>query len=471
MRLEVKVSVEDEVVRSPGFLREVVESAPVAMIMVDREGLVVLVNAEAEGLFGYPRSELLGESIERLLPTRFRQAHPSLRRAFFEAPEAREMGVGRELFGLRKDGSEFPIEIGLRPISAGGNRFVLSAIVNISQRRLLESRFRATVESSPTAMVMVDQTGEIVLVNAETEKLFGYTRLELLGAPIETLVPHRFRSSHPQLRGGFRMLPEARRMGAGRDLYALRKDGSEFPVEIGLNPVTTEEGLFVLSAIVDITDRKRNAHDLQVALREKTILLNEIHHRVKNNLQIISGLLQLQASQCNLPEVRQLLAQSESRVRSMAILHELLYEGRDFSHIRLDNYFRRLAQLLWTSYLGEHGEVNLISNLDPVSIDLNRAIPAGILVNELLTNCLKHARARTVTLTLNYDPQTDIVVTSVSDDGVGLPPGFELESQKSLGMTLATQLAEQVGSRLQVVPTNSGACFRWEYVLTQEVQL
>src|ERR1051325_7049674 len=120
------------------------------------------------------------------------------------------------------------------------------------------ARLTAIIESAPTAMVMVDSAGAIVLVNAETEKLFGYSRQELLGQSVERLVPERFRSPHPHFRVQFFTSPEARRMGAGRDLFGLRKDGSEFLVEIGLNPIQTDEGLFVLSAIVDISERKRS---------------------------------------------------------------------------------------------------------------------------------------------------------------------------------------------------------------------
>src|SRR5215831_6847348 len=117
--------------------------------------------------------------------------------------------------------------------------------------------FRLAVEASPSAMVMADEEGKIVLVNTQTEKLFGYLREELIGQPLEILVPDDLRGGHPQLRKGFSLQPEVRPMGAGRDLFARRKDGSQVPVEIGLNPIPTEQGTWVLSAIVDISERKR----------------------------------------------------------------------------------------------------------------------------------------------------------------------------------------------------------------------
>ncbi|HEU0122738.1 MAG TPA: PAS domain S-box protein [Bryobacteraceae bacterium] len=459
-------------IQSPTLLREIVESAPVAMVMIDRAGLIVLVNAEAEALFDYNRSELLGQSVEILIPPRYRGLHPAYRSAFYVEPQSRLMGAGRELFGLRKDGGEFPIEIGLKPIGTEEGLFVLSAIVNLTQRKLLEARFRATVESAPMAMVMTDRRGFIVLVNSETEKLFGYARAELLESPIEVLVPDRYRAKHPETREGFLLRPEARRMGAGRDLFAVRKDGSEFPVEIGLNPVETDEGMFVLSAIVDITERKRNARQLEIALTEKTILLNEIHHRVKNNLQIISGLLQLQAGQTKDPALRELLVQSQSRVQSMSLIHELLYEGRDFSSIRLDRYLARLGNLLWGGYMGGTNDVTFVADLEEVSLDLNRAIPCGLLVNELLTNSLKHgfpgARKGSVTLTVQRTHFGKRVRVCVEDDGVGLPAGLRLQTSPTLGLTLARELASQLGAELEIVPREAGACFALAFPLEIE---
>lgn len=131
------------------------------------------------------------------------------------------------------------------------------------------------IDSIPTAVVVVDQAGAIVLANAQTEVLFGYTRDEILGRQVDILVPHRFRGGHPHLRDGFIHHPTTRPMGAGRDLFGLHKDGSHFPVEIGLNPITTNEGLFVVSAIVDITERKKHTEELQQSeIRFRTMFDN-----------------------------------------------------------------------------------------------------------------------------------------------------------------------------------------------------
>jgi PAS domain S-box-containing protein len=244
-------------------LRAAVESSPSGLLMVDAAGRIVLVNREVERLFGYSREELLGKPVDILVPERFRHHHPDFRSGFVAHPSVRSMGAGRDLFGLRKDGVEVPVEIGLTPVATEEGLFVLGSIVDISARKRAELRFRAAVESSPNGMVMVDAGGKIELVNREIERMFGYSREELLGKSIEMLVPERFRGKHPMFRAGFFREPQTRAMGAGRDLFGLRKDGSELPVEIGLNPIETDEGLFVLSSIVDISARKRSEEQRQ----------------------------------------------------------------------------------------------------------------------------------------------------------------------------------------------------------------
>jgi len=238
------------------LFRQLIDSAPDAMVIVGENGLIRLVNIRAEQTFGYSRQELVGQSVELLIPERLRGGHEAHRAAFFSAPKSRAMGTGLELFGRRKDGSEFPVEISLSPLKTPAGTLVSSAIRDVTVRKAAEQRFRALLESAPDAMVILERDGRIILVNAQTERLFGYPRNELLGELVEKLVPKRFRGAHVLHRQGYSREPKVRTMGSGLELYGVRKDDSEFPVEISLSPLEGEDGGLISASVRDISDRK-----------------------------------------------------------------------------------------------------------------------------------------------------------------------------------------------------------------------
>src|SRR5262245_4123070 len=239
--------------------RLVVESAPSGMLMINREGRIVLVNAHTETMFGYGRGELLGQPVELLVPDRFRDGHPAHRAGFFAHPTTRAMGGGRELYGRRRDGSEFPVEIGLTPIEMAEGRFVLCAIVDISERKRAEevrSRLAAIVESSEDAILSKALDGIILTWNRGAERMYGYSAAEVVGRPISLLAP-------PEHGGEASAILEKLRRGERLENYEtvrLRKDGTRIEVALNISPMADAAGRVTGASVIarDVTARKRS---------------------------------------------------------------------------------------------------------------------------------------------------------------------------------------------------------------------
>jgi PAS domain S-box-containing protein len=225
------------------------ESAPDAMVVINDSGTIVLVNAQLEHLFGYSREELLGGPIEALVPKQFRPDHPPKVAGFIQEASVRPMAAGLELYGERKDGTVFPVEISLSPVETEQGMLVSAAVRDITQRKREQDKLQAILEAAPDAMVIADGERGIVQINRQVERLFGYARDELIGEVIETLVPERFRAGHPEKFEGFAASSEFRPMGSGLQLFGQRKDGSEFPAEISLSHLETDDGKLFISTI------------------------------------------------------------------------------------------------------------------------------------------------------------------------------------------------------------------------------
>jgi len=426
------------------------------------DGLIVNVNDGFEALSGLRREECVGRTTLAVHAWK----NPTDRETVVR--QLREQGScsSYEAVFQRKDGSELSGSMSATVFTLQDMPHVISVIRDVTERKEAEARIQvaqalsdAIIASIPGAFYLLDEHGRYARWNT-------FQRQAILGKPEEGMAGlSALDTIHPEDRA----LIQAR-------IANVLQDGKEETVEGRVllrggpafiwmlmtgQRMTIAGRPFLVGIGVDVSARKQAEEALRASLQEKEALLKEVHHRVKNNLQVITSLLRLESSRTSEPGAQRVLKDMQGRVVSMALLHEALYRTGIFGRVDLAKYLKQLADQLFRAHAASSAKRLLTLALSPVEVDIDQAIPCGLIVNELLTNSLKHAfaegQAGEIRLSLQQDAD-GAARLQVSDTGAGLPRDFDSRRGKSLGLQLVSDLARQIGGRLEI-DSVSGAAF------------
>jgi PAS domain S-box-containing protein len=460
-------------------LANAVESSNDAIITLSLDGIITSWNKAAEQIYGYPVEEILGKEMSMLEPD---DCKGEIKR-FSEKIKQGENVQHYESIRIKKDGTIINISVVLSPVyDVLGKLVAISAIVrDITEHikaeealRESEARLRQFYESDMIGVFYYNLDGSIVDANDTLLEIIGYTREDLQTGRVrwDKITPLEYRHLG-------KVLAELRSTGVNKpyEKEYIRKNGSRVPVIVGVatfDQVRNEGIAFVL----DITDKKKAEKalaNLEIARKK------EIHHRIKNNLQVISSLLDLQADKFDSPKVIEAFRESQNRVISMALIHEELYKGEKTDTLDFSTYIRELAENLFKTYSLSSKKIHLTMDLEENAFfDMDVAVPLGIIVNELVSNALKHAflgkdsgeiqiklhRQRNEENKKNGIKSNNFILT-VSDNGVGISRDLDIKDLESLGIQLITTLVDQLDGELELKNGN-GTEFSIRFTIKEE---
>ncbi|HUK92694.1 MAG TPA: PAS domain S-box protein, partial [Methanomicrobiales archaeon] len=344
-------------------------------------------------------------------------------------------------------------------ITWNGRPATLNFLIDVNERRKMEQEireseemFRNPVERSPVGVFLI-QDGLAKYINPKLAEMAGYSREEMLNRPFDL-------SIHPddvdRVKAEVDRLLRGETTSAHIEYRGRGKDGSVGMVEAYGSSMLVEGRPAVYGTIVDVTDRKELENRIRESLQEKEVLLKEIHHRVKNNMQVISSLLSVQAQNIRDPEVRGLFNESQNRIRSIALVHELLYRSDNLDQIEYGAYLKKMFLPLFESYSIDQRKVSMAIDAKDVMITIEKAVPCSLIVNELISNSLKHAfpgdRRGEIRIGFRLDAEGGRYLLDYRDDGVGVPPGFDVKAATTLGMRLVHGLTRQLQGTVEHLP-------------------
>ena len=471
------------------------EASPDAIMLVGSDGTFSRVNRQTEALLGYDRNELLGRPIELLIPERFHGQHVGHRDRYIQAPTVRSMGAGRDLVAKRKDGTELPVDIMLSPAKMDGRESTIVTLRDATERVRTEQRmaaneslFKALFDHAPDTIVAVDRTGTIARVNLMAETMLDYGAAELIGQKIEVLVPERFRDKHVGQRQNYTKNPANRPMGATRELSALRKDGSEVPVDIMLSPVQLGDGGLVISVMRDVTERRKaaaalteRAEELARSNKELEMFAYVASHDLQEPLRAVASSCQILEKRLGDKldaDTREFLGFAVDGAKRMRVLIEDLLSfsrisrGAKFAPVDLDDALTRALKNLGMALQTSGAEIVAAAPLPRVLGDIGQL--AQVFQN-LIGNAIKFGRADTPPrITIQAAREGNLCTIRIADNGIGMEPRhferiFVLFQRlhgrgdypgTGIGLALCKKIVERHGGKISVESSpNVGSTF------------
>ncbi|MHB8095801.1 MAG: PAS domain S-box protein [Candidatus Aminicenantales bacterium] len=437
------------------------------ILLADRFHRIIEANDQACAAYGYTREELLGLSIPDLRPSGLPTSiEESIRKA------VERTGWIFETQHQRKDGTVFPVEISLRVFETGGEKYHQAIIRDITERKRAEEaleksnqKYRALFETANDPIFLLDGD-RFIDCNQKTLIVFGGRKSEILGkTPFDFSPPEQPDGTSSKEKATEKIKAALAGESQVFEWKHRKLDGTEMDTEVNLNRTEVDGRMMVLAIVRDITEWKKTESRLKAAIGEKELLLREIHHRVKNNMQVISSLLSLQSKRFRDKGVLEAFKESQTRIRTMALIHEKLYQTRDLSRIDISDYVTNLVSYLFRAYRIDPARIGLETDLARKSLDINTSIPCALIINELVSNALKHAfpggKKGLISIRLSEDGD-GILHLEVRDDGVGLPAAIDIHRTESLGIQIVMMLAEQLEGRVGIERVK-GTAFRIDF--------
>lgn len=452
----VRRRAEESLRESEQLFRSLVENSHHGILIVDDQYVLTYANEQLAHILGYPLPEVIGRD--------FRGFLDKASRAMVADRYARRMRgddvPSRYDFDIvRKNGEKRRVEIISNLVQDSGNRIqTITHVRDITESRKLTEElnrqrelYRDLVEKADIAILIDDRAGRITYFNETFTRIFGYRSSEA-GDLLGTSIVHpddveRVKKTHLARMQG-------RKAPRSYEFRGLRKDGSIIHCQVDAVPLLEGERIFgTRSYIRDISEQKAGEERLRNSLHEKEILLKEIHHRVKNNLQVIISLLNLQARHIKDPQALGMFEESRRRVRSIAMVHEKLYRSDDLSRVNFGEYLRSLSLHLFQMFGVNPELIRLDIEAPDIYLDINTAIPSGLLVSELASNSIKHAfpEGRNGNISIHMRKLEDgEIELSVRDDGIGLRENLDPSQSDSFGLQLVSMLAEQLRGEITI---------------------